>query len=239
MSIKVISVGDKLDLISVNNPSNGEEKRIYKSQVLDVYEGNRMQVAMPIEGHKVLLLPIGGKYEASFYAAGSIYMAVVQVSDRYKRRNQYVLDITLVSALKKYQRREYYRLEYAMDIFYRYMLPEEMEMEEDELKESMYREDLLFSKGITLDISGGGLRFVTDGKMHRGDGIIIKLLIEYGGEQKEIITPAKVIYSQNMLVQRDKIEHRIEFAQLENRHREQIIRFIFEKERSNRKKEKR
>lgn len=234
-----ISIGDKLDLISVNNPSNGEEKKIYKSQILDIYNGNKLQVAIPIEGYKILLLPIGERYEASFYSSERIYTCIVQIADRYKIRNQYVLDVLLVTPLKKYQRREYYRLEYDMDIFYRNMLPEEMEMDESELKESILREDLLFSKGETLDISGGGLRFITDSKMQRGDGLVVKFLIEYGGGRKNIITPAKVIFSQNIRAYRSKVEHRIEFVQLEHRYREQIIRFIFEKERSNRKKRKR
>lgn len=239
MHKKVINIGDKLELVSVNKPAAGEEKKIYKSQVLDIYEGNRLQIAMPIEGYKILLLPIGGKFDANFYSGGSIYTAIVQVTDRFKKSNQYVLDILLVSSLKKYQRREYYRLEYSMDFAYRYMLPEEMEMEEDELKESMYREDLTFTPATTLDISGGGLRFVNSTKMHRGDGLIIRLNIEYGGEIKEVFTPARVIYSQSTLTQRDKIEQRIEFVHLENRYREQLIHFIFEKERTNRKKEKR
>lgn len=228
-----------MELVAVTAPADAEERKVYKSQVLDLYEGNKLQIAMPIEGYKVLLLPIGGKYEASFYSNGSIYTALIQVTDRYKKRNQYVLDIMLASALKKYQRREFYRLEHAMDIFYRYMLPEEMEMEPEELIESMDREDLLFSKAVSLDISGGGMRFVTEKKMHRGDGLIIKFEIEYDGKKKEILTPARVIFSQSTLIQKNKIEQRIEFVHLNNRQREQIIRFIFEKERSNRKKEMR
>ncbi len=238
MGKNIVAIGDKLEMIAVNNIASEQEKKIYKIQVLDIYSEHKMQVSMPIEGYKILLLPIGGKYDASFYSNNSIYTCMVQVADRYKKRNQYVLDIELVSPLKKYQRREFYRLDYAMDVYYRPMLEEEKTMDEDALLESVRRDDLRFFSGVTLDISGGGMRFVNLQKMHRGDELVVKFMVRYGDTKKTIFSTAKVLSSQNHITQRNKVEHRIEFVNMDKKMREDIVRFIFERDRFNRKKEK-
>ncbi len=236
---KSISVGNKLDLVAAVKNSETKEEKVYKSQILDIMDEHHFQIATPIEGFKVLLLPVGERFHMTIYAGATLFTCQVRIKERYKVRNQYVMDVELVTPLRKNQRRAYYRLEYTKDMEYRRLLDDEEETEEQTLKIRIYEEDYFFDKGILLDLSGGGCRFVSKEPISVGERVIVKFpLEEENGKESELSLVAQAVSSRMMENQDRVYENRMEFVDIENAQREEIIKFIFEKERKNRKNRK-
>ena len=236
MATVKIEVGDKLDLVSMTMSKQVSDTKVYKSQILDKMDAQHFQVSMPIEGYKVLLLPVGGRYEATIYSGKNIYVCQIKIADRYKVRNQYVMNIELISSPKKFQRRAYFRLEYTRD--FEFHLPEENEeavSEED--KDNPRETHVLFDKGILLDLSGGGCRFVSREKIEVGERLVLRIPLEL--EETKILTvTGKTLSSKRLENHGRSYEQRVEFIDIENAQREEIIQFIFLQERKNRKKRK-
>ncbi len=241
-----IEVGNKLDLVSLAKTKQISDTKVYKSQILDMTDERHFQIAMPVEGYKVLLLPVGGKYEVTIYAGKTIYVCQIKILARYKEGNQYVLDVEALGSPKKFQRRAYYRLEYTRD--FEFHLPgedEEDEISGDVIDELEAWEDMdededtqPFDRGILLDLSGGGCRFVSREQIEPGERLILRIPIEMEGtEEEEILTVTGKTLSSKVLENRGKgYEQRVEFTDIENEQREKIIKFIFQQERKNRKK---
>ena len=78
-------------------------KKIYTSTVYDVLSEDRLEIMMPMEKTKLILLPVDAEFNISFYTEHGPYQCFVRIIDRYKN----ILVLELTSNLRKYQRREY------------------------------------------------------------------------------------------------------------------------------------
>lgn len=124
-----------------------------------------------------------------------------------------------------------------MSIMYRVL--EEDELEEfystKELTERLEEEFLL--NAVALDISGGGMRFVSKQRHNKDDIMVIEISFNYGGKVKKYGLLAKTIGVATSKNNSKLYEHRVEFSNVTSNVREEIIRFIFDEERKRRKKE--
>ena len=226
----------------MNEDKDSDKKDMYRSQVLDIKENGNFEIAMPTEKGKLILLPLGIRFEFVFYSYnGGMYKSVGQVVERYKKDGFFMLEIQLKRPLEKFQRREYYRYNCTLDFKF-YVLDEEQKktasVDEvyNELMEGEF--DEFICNGITVDLSGGGMKFRSSQELTPGDKIIaiIRLTNDKMDKQIQVLSdviscievrmPAKVLY-----------ESRLEFDLDDNRIREDIIRYIFEEERKVRQKE--
>jgi c-di-GMP-binding flagellar brake protein YcgR len=145
--------------------------------------------------------------------------------------------VELTTNLRKHQRREYYRYSCALDMGSR-------ELEENEIKAVELKEPFLLTPGLTIkrsvivDISGGGLRFVSEQKYEPDSLICCSYSILQNGEKKLYEIVGKVLTVTELSNRRGSFEHRVQYVDLDKDVREEIIRFIFEEERKNRKKER-
>ena len=102
---EIIQPGDKVDISFVQNVERAKKDqsmpKIYKSQVLDLKENGNLEISMPVERGKLVLLPLGIRMEFIFFSKGTLYRAVGQVRERYKRENVYMLEIELKSQISK------------------------------------------------------------------------------------------------------------------------------------------
>ena len=111
MADKLISVGNKIEIniIKDRNIRNDEEKVTYVSQILD-FDGEQIVAALPIrEGHLVTL-EVNSNLECYFYTGSGIYKAHAHITSRYKQGNLYMMNLELKDELKKFQRRQFFRL---------------------------------------------------------------------------------------------------------------------------------
>lgn len=92
----IIRIGDKIDIRVLQEVEQAEKTDVtvktYKSKVLDFRSNGNMEIAMPMEAGKLVLLQLGVRYELVFFSRESLYRAVGQVKERYKKENIYMLD---------------------------------------------------------------------------------------------------------------------------------------------------
>lgn len=238
MLTRLVSPGDKVDLQAVERlrEENEDDKKIYYSQVHDILSSDRMEIIMPTEKTKLILLPIDSVYDMVIYAQGTIYQCFVRITDRYKSNNLYILVVELTSNLRRYQRREFYRYSCALDMSARTLADEEIKLLE---KKEKFKPIQGFpsKKGIIVDISGGGLRFIAETEYEKDCLIYCTYQLMLNDVQRECGMVGRVL-SVKPVENRDGVyEHRVKYINIEVEKREEIIRYIFQEERKNRKKE--
>ena len=68
---EVVRPGDKI--ASVPYVSGDEADKTYVSKVFDFTDDGNIEVLMPMEGTKIVLLPVGAEFDATFYAKKGMY----------------------------------------------------------------------------------------------------------------------------------------------------------------------
>lgn len=238
MFSELIPLGSKMDLRSVGHNSRNweqEEARTYPSQVYDIIEEDRIEIAMPMHGTKLVLLPVDTDYDAIFYTKATLYECFVHIIDRYKKDNAYLLLVQLTSNLRKYQRREYYRFSCSLEMEQRPLEEEETKAIEGAQGDSFLIPGLPLKQSMIEDISGGGLRFVSSQEYEPGSLIYCTYHLLTDKIDKTCSVVGKVLAVER---KDDGVyEHRVQYVNLDTADREQIIKYIFEQERASRKKQ--
>lgn len=233
---RMITPGDKVEMTASEKvilPDGTEGTSRYMTIVTDVSEDNMLEIAMPMEKTKLVLLPVDGEYHVCFFTAGGMYTGTVKIVDRQKRDNTYILIAELISELTKSQRREYYRLNCIIEMLTKQIRENEVQAVGKNLGHLISQDD--FEKGVIVDISGGGLRFVAKHQFEPGTNLYMKFSLPIGDEERDFSLAAKVVASAKVGKQQGEYENRVKFLYLENTIREEIIKYIFDEERKNRK----
>lgn len=195
---------------------------IYVSRVEDIGE-DYIKLAMPIVKGEIIPLSIGTKVE-------------VVVSDQDKAygftgliRNRQISPVPMFTMkfpdkIRKIQRRNYVRIECSIPVQYA-VIDNSEELDQD----------LVFQTGRTLDISGGGLRLFTNHSLEQEQKLFIKLKLL---KDDEIEIKGKVIRLLDIdeETKKKRFIYGIEFIDINERDRDKIISFIFEKQRQLRRK---
>jgi len=235
-----VYLGQRVELETVTRVmTDGQPQRlrkVYSSKVYDILSQERLEILMPYEQRKLVLLPVDSEYTMYFYSDNGIYECNARIVDRYKTSNSYILVMELLTSLRKYQRREYYRYNCALDLETRELDEEELEFLDTPLME--FKQGLLLDKSVIVDISGGGLRFISTQKYKPGTLLYCKYDLGMEGESEPYELVGKVLHALPLEKRPGYFEHRIQYHNIDNRKREAIIRYIFEQERRSRKKEK-
>lgn len=241
MFSNVVTEGDKVELQAVSH--SGEEAqynssaKIYQSSVYEIQSEDVIEITMPMEKTKLLLLPIDGEFEMVFYTATGLFQCLGRVVDRYKSNNVYILLMELTSNLRKYQRREFYRLRCALEMRARSLQEEEVQTIENRQPFALMK-NLPMKESVIVDISGGGLRFLSSHQYEPGSLIYCCYHLMSAGEHKKYEVISRVISSIELDNRPGTFEHRVQFYDMDPAVREEIIKYIFEEERKSRQKSK-
>lgn len=242
MLSKYVTVGNRVELQSVKRlnfdirDAGNEERKVYSTKVYDIISDERIELLMPMEQTKLILLPVDGEYELCFYTTNGLYQCVAKVVDRYRDNNVYVLALDLITNLRKYQRREYYRFSCALEMNSRELLKEEIESLDHD--RNMLQPELPLKRSVILDISGGGLRFVSNLAYEKGSLILCNYDLVVDDVPKHYSLVGKVLASSEVENKPGIYEHRVQYINVNPDEREEIIKYIFNQERKNRRKEK-
>lgn len=240
MLSNIISLGDKIELQEVEHSvsaSPDKQKKTYHSTVYEILTEDTMEITMPMEQTKLILLPVDAEYDLVFYGSTGLYQCFVRIVDRYKSNNVYILRVELTSDLRKYQRREYYRFGCALEMGSR-------KLSEDEVKAVEDKEPYILQSGqpmrrnVIVDISGGGLRFMSVEKYEPGSLIFCNYFLVKDGQRKQYEVIGRVLSARELQNRPGTYEHRVQYHDLDVNVREEIIRFIFEEERKSRKRDR-
>lgn len=228
--------GDKIDITYLHQ-NNG---KVYKSSVFDFLDDSVIEIGMPTESGKMVLFQVGFECSMFFYTQKGMYTCEGKVLDRYKKDGFYMMSIKIISIPKKYQRRDYYRVETAIDFNFYKITKEVSEMESTEdLFEEIADPKYIPEKklGHTLDISGGGVKFLTDEELEIGSYVLSVIRFTNEKVDKTLYLVTEII----ACVRVDKIpgkkEIRAKFLFKDLKDRDLIVRFVFEEDRMQRKKE--
>ncbi len=228
---KFISPGDKLELkstVSVVLPDGTEGVKTYKTSVYDILDDGRLELVMPMEKTRLVLLPVDGEYDVCFFSHGGMYRADVRIVDRQKINGTYILVVEMISNLHKYQRREYYRFNCVVEMKAREMTRQELDAFAKGITQLISEEDMV--RGVIVDISGGGTRFVSRQKFNENSIVLMSFSLPIMERERSFLLAAKVIYSGVIENRANEYENRVKFEFIDTTTREEIIKYIFDEE---------
>lgn len=231
-----VKPGDKID-ISYLHQNNG---KIYKSGVFDFLSDYEIELTMPTDEGKMVMFHLGFECQFYFYTSKGLYTCEAVITNRYKRDNFFLLSARIKTPLKKFQRREYYRLECDIDFAY-YKIPNEVANLEttEEIFEVIADPSYIELKQLarTRDLSGGGLRFTAIEQLNAGEKVLT--VIRMANDKldhtfylvTEIIACEPVEKAPGLWLARGRFDFK------NAKEQDLIIRFVFEEDRMKRKKE--
>lgn len=243
---QLIETGAKLELKKIRHIETATEIS-YVSRFLYQSSADEAVIEMPAKAGRLVVLEPGEAYLICFYTNKGVYQCQGQVVSRYYEDSLPVAVIKLRSEFEKLQRRQYYRMESVLPLEFRTVSEEELEQMSLE-KHGLYKEEKAFQggaegnkvrcyTGVTLDISGGGIRFNSEYAAQSND--IIMMRIAFMTQETQKLQPlfAKVLTVLPVQNRSGIFEHRVEYIAISNAERECIIRYIFAEERKRRKRE--
>ena len=98
-----IKIGQRIELQAVKRvkmQDDSQSEKVYSSKIYDIISDERLEILMPIENTKLILLPVDAEYEMFFYSEKGLYECVAKIIDRYKSNNVYILVMELTTNLR-------------------------------------------------------------------------------------------------------------------------------------------
>ena len=237
MGLEFIKPGDKIDIHYLHQSNS----KPLKSSVYDILSDTELEIVMPTLGGKMVLFQVGIACQYYFYTNGGVYTCEAVVKERNRKGNFYVLKLKLTSGLKKFQRRDYFRLQCLIDFSY-YKISKEIasfETTEDillELEKTEYQEEKKLAR--TRDISGGGIRFNAYEPIEVGTKLFNEIHLSNDKMEQTFYLVSEVIHCDPIEQDKDKWMIRAKWYFKNKKERDMIVRFVFEEDRKKRKKEK-
>ena len=211
---KAIELGNKIELVTAL--ITGQEQRKYYSMIQEVTPDEDIVIQAPISEGVINPLELNQRYGMSVYSEAGLFRSEVEVVKRFKEGNLYLIQLSLLSNLQKFQRRQYYRMDCILNFQYK---------DDDDTK---------WDEGTILDISGGGIRFISKKQLIPDKGIINHIRLMLREEAEDFYIPGQIIDSIATGTGQKLFENRVVFDEVEASTRESIIKFIFEEERRRR-----
>ncbi|MCR5797197.1 MAG: flagellar brake protein [Eubacterium sp.] len=245
-----IRIGDRIELQHIKSAARTKlSDKIYRSQLLD-YDGNvTLRIAMPIYEGKIIPLEIGDEYEITFLSSRGINLSRGTIIRRFKEGTTYLLEVRLDTDIVKNQRRQFYRLDYMMEMRFRIVTePEEVlryRLKMDnfnsiadkiECEEQIEKIEKIWIDAMLSDISGGGGRFQCAADVKPQSTIEVEIPLGSMVGDKVFRSFARVIADEYIPDSTRDYEIRCEFESLENRKQEEVIKFIFDEQKRRLKK---
>ena len=225
-----VKPGNVIEIIDkdLENPEERSAKTL-RTRIFDIVSDDVIKVTIPTVQGKLQLIDTDGEYDVYFYTSNGLYQCTCTVKDRYRSNAIPIMELELQSNLRRYQRREYYRLNC--------MLAFDEEETDEYIKTGNYSTatGLRGPNAVMVDISGGGARFVSVDSYEVGALILFRFSLKQATGNKEYSIVGRVVYSEVMENMGGKYENRAQFVDIENTERESIIKYIFEEERRIRK----
>lgn len=198
----------------------------YLSQVSEILSDTELEIFIPTEKSRIVLLTPGEEYEMLFVTDRGSFSGNIKILKRKKVENIYLARVKLTSELKRNQRRTHFRQ--LCNIHIKFCCIDEEELES--IDKQFEIENSKMNIGIAIDISGGGCRFVSGVKVEAGSIIILEFKLMIKGKFVEYELLAKVLMSEpvenNKLLQ----EYRVQFHMIDEKLQEEIIQYVFDEQ---------
>jgi len=202
--IEPMCIGERIELKT-------DEEETYYSKVQDILSDNHFVITVPAFQGRDWAAFIGNKGEIRYYRTDAQYRFVAEVKRRYKQRQLRLLEMQIVSPIERIQRRKFFRLQIIRPVKFRVL----------EAQEEFY-------EGFTIDVSAGGLSLRTTYPVPL-DSIVECLLP--GKDDEEINVKGRVIRVESESEPETPYEIAVDYEDMPERIRKQIIQFIYHEQR--------
>lgn len=238
----IIIPGDKIDirlLHQMNAEDNGGQKaKVYKSNVCEFVSDHEMEILMPMQGSRMVLLQIGAECQFVFYTRRGLYSCDAIVRERYRKDNLYLLRILLRTEPKRFQRRAFFRIDFVTEMQLLEITEEVAALKTTEML-FVESQDIKYidhkKKAMICDISGGGVRFTVDTPLEPGQFVLLTFRLVNENTDECFYLVSQIVATQKE--DTDRYSCRAKFIFKDLKDREKIVRFVFEEERRIRRKE--
>ena len=105
----------------------------------------------------------------------------------------------------------------------------------DEIQDLILNEDNY--KCTIVDISGGGIRVFSKRQLEKNEMVYVKFTLNFNSGDKEADVLAKVVDSQKNSKDETMFDNRLQFINISEADREEIVKYVFEQQRNMLKKE--
>jgi len=253
MANDVIQIGSKIEMRAVAKRTftlEQEEPEIYISQFMHWEDVNVASIAVPTYKSHLVPLRVGDVYELQFYTKGGLYRCRGKIVKRTKTSdNMAVAEVRFVSALEKFQRRQFYRMNCIIPLTYSVLTDVQQELYKEKKKcltleqklvveQKLEAQEMEFLKGTVLDISGGGIRFNSPAQQEAGDIMLLQPALPEVLRKKIPFLFGRIVACSRIPNKEPAMyDNRVEFVEITSAEQEQIITYIFKVEREKRKRE--
>lgn len=205
------------------------EKKSYHSTVYEILSEYTLKIIIPKINNELIFVHINEEYDVHFYCETGVYKSLAKIIDSYMLDDCIYLLLKLLREPYKYQRREFYRCKCLIDMKSCNLTEKEILNIQSMSDFKIYQRNSLNSC-VILDISGGGIRFISQQK-YEVDRLIYCVFEILKDKQREKIELAGRVLSVKELKNKiGSFEHRIKYYKINERQRDKIIKFIFENE---------
>lgn len=253
MANEIIQIGNKIEMRAVPKRALTMESYkmdVYVSQFLQWADINVATIAVPtFKGHLVPLR-IDDVYELQFFTKSGLYRCRGKIIKRTKTSNNLAIaEVRFVSALEKFQRREYFRMNCIMPMSYSVLTDVQKELYKEKkrclsleqklnIEKKLESQEMIFQKATVLDLSGGGMRFNSPVQQESGDILLLQPALPETVRKKIPFLFGRIISSRRIPNKEPvAFDNRVEFVEITSSEQEQIITYIFKEERDKRKRE--
>lgn len=222
MNVQDIKIGTKLNIELYNESYEKIPSTFYSK--LEAVKGNESVIIYaPMSEGRLYPVHIGWDMNISFVKNQNLFGFQTKIINRIILDNLTFLEAKVNSDIVKIQRREYFRLSYTQVVEYR-------------LISSVNNSDISsYKEAYATDISGGGLCLKVGENIKINDVLECKLNIDDNGDIKFLGKVVRLGERDEELIYPQELG--IKFLKIDRRDIDRIVRFIFEKQRSLRRKE--
>lgn len=211
MDLKIFEQGNKV--ILETEEMMGETEF---STIVDNTDEDVLKVHSPICRGALLRIRENSRIGVTVFVNDKVYTARGVAIKNYKSGNFHFADIQIVSEIKRIERRNYFRLSIKKDVRI-------MRKDTEEIVEAR-----------TLDISAGGTQIMSKADFYKGEKLLVEM--DLNGDYVEL--DGEIV---NIIKSIAEPEHRygIKFEELGEKVEDRIMRYIFEIQLEERRKDKR
>lgn len=240
----IIIPGDKID-IKMSREQHAEENggqiaNVFQSSVCDYLSDMELEITMPTQGGRTVLFQLGARCEFVFYTRRGMYSCSGSVTNRYRQDNLFLLAVRIEGIPRKFQRREFFRVDYLADVQY-YEISEEVallpttEQLFARVQELDYRDEV--KRATMRDISGGGVKFTSSVPLESGAYVLLMVRLTNDCMDETFYLVCQIVGSDKHPSLEDTYCSRGKFLFKDLKDREKIVKFVFEEERRIRRRE--
>ena len=198
-----------------------DNKSVFYSKLVEVLSEKEV-IIMPPRTHKggIVNLSKNKQYKIKFKTDKGIFENVMKIVYYDINNGIPIVKIKFIEPTIKIQRREGFRLN--IEIEFEFYVIKDIDIEK------LKTEGMMLSKGKTLDISNGGLKFLSNKDIELGDNI--KVLLNIDGVTIE--TLGNIIYKEEVNDKENNMfSYKCRFDNISQKYKEQISKYIFETQR--------